>query len=75
MIIARCTIHQPSAEIFSLFDDLLLLGEGGHVMYFGPIGEKGEQVLEYTGELGYPLRGVLWKVIQSPYRQFVVECT
>ena len=33
-----CTIHTPSSELFALFDDLLLLGNG-HVIYHGPNAE------------------------------------
>jgi ABC-type multidrug transport system ATPase subunit len=29
-------IHQPRAEIFASFDDLLLLAPGGHTVYMGP---------------------------------------
>ncbi len=29
-------IHQPRYSVFSLFDDLLLLGKGGRTIYFGP---------------------------------------
>lgn len=32
--IVICSIHQPSSDVFSLFDDLLLLS-GGETVYFG----------------------------------------
>lgn len=42
------TIHQPSSEIFHLFDDLLLLSEG-HIVYLG----DAEASIEYFDKLGY----------------------
>ncbi|PFH58758.1 hypothetical protein XA68_13278 [Ophiocordyceps unilateralis] len=33
-----CTIHQPDAALFALFDRLLLMRRGGRVVYFGDIG-------------------------------------
>ena len=46
-----CTIHQPSAELFFHFDDLLLLKAGGHTVYFGPIGFRGVAVRTYFESL------------------------
>lgn len=45
-----CTIHQPQSSIYALFDKILLMGRGGHVIYFG---EGGEKAVEYFRELGY----------------------
>ncbi|KAI8851750.1 ABC-2 type transporter-domain-containing protein [Chytridium lagenaria] len=42
------TIHQPSSEVFHLFDDLLLMAEG-RTIYSGPA----EDAIEYFARLGY----------------------
>ena len=42
------TIHQPSSEIFHLFDDLLILAEG-EIMYYG----NASDAVDYFGRLGY----------------------
>jgi ATP-binding cassette subfamily G (WHITE) protein 2 len=34
-----CTIHQPSRDLFDLFDDLLVLTNEGDLGYFGPASE------------------------------------
>jgi ATP-binding cassette subfamily G (WHITE) protein 2 (SNQ2) len=42
-----CTIHQPSAELFQVFDRLLLLKKGGKTVYFGDLGENSSTMLDY----------------------------
>ncbi|CAG8500570.1 10166_t:CDS:10 [Dentiscutata erythropus] len=42
-------IHSPSPQAFKTFDDFLLLGKGGRIVYFGPTNEA----MEYFVSLGY----------------------
>ncbi|XP_076900742.1 pleiotropic drug resistance protein 3-like isoform X4 [Bidens hawaiensis] len=42
-----CTIHQPSIDIFEAFDELILLKNGGRVIYCGPLGRNSSRVIEY----------------------------
>ncbi|KAI1284149.1 hypothetical protein F5Y07DRAFT_348834 [Xylaria sp. FL0933] len=49
-----CTIHQPSSQLFSMFDRVLLLGAGGNTLYFGDIGSDASSVIGYFEEHGAP---------------------
>ncbi|RLN65946.1 hypothetical protein BBJ29_007096 [Phytophthora kernoviae] len=42
-----CTIHQPSALVFSVFDSLLLLKCGGEMVFFGDLGVKATNMVAY----------------------------
>ncbi|EEY59013.1 ATP-binding Cassette (ABC) Superfamily [Phytophthora infestans T30-4] len=42
-----CTIHQPSAEVFYLFDSLLLLKRGGETVFCGDLGRDCCNLIEY----------------------------
>ncbi|RAW21404.1 ABC transporter G family member 31, partial [Phytophthora cactorum] len=42
-----CTIHQPSTEVFMLFDKLLLLKRGGQTVYFGDLGKRAQTMVDY----------------------------
>ena len=44
-------IHQPSISSFLEFDDLLLLGKGGRVIYHGPVADAPK----YFQSIGFPL--------------------
>ncbi|XP_050223015.1 ABC transporter G family member 15-like [Mercurialis annua] len=44
-----CSIHQPSSEVFALFDHLFLLS-GGEVVYFG----EAKLAVEFFAEAGFP---------------------
>ncbi len=43
------TIHQPTLRIFSLFQNLILMGHGGRVLYSGPVAEAVQLVTQATG--------------------------
>ncbi|XP_027083196.2 ABC transporter G family member 32 isoform X1 [Coffea arabica] len=42
-----CTIHQPSIDIFESFDELLLMKQGGKLIYAGPLGERSCKLINY----------------------------
>uniref|UniRef100_H3H801 ABC transporter domain-containing protein n=1 Tax=Phytophthora ramorum TaxID=164328 RepID=H3H801_PHYRM len=42
-----CTIHQPSSDVFFLFDHLLLLKRGGESVFVGDLGEKCHKLVDY----------------------------
>lgn len=47
-----CTIHQPSLQLFEMFDRLLLLERGGRTLYFGDIGMDAAVLTQYFENQG-----------------------
>ncbi|EJD01720.1 uncharacterized protein FOMMEDRAFT_111764 [Fomitiporia mediterranea MF3/22] len=47
-----CTIHQPSSELFQVFDRLLLLRKGGQTVYFGDLGKNCMTIIDYFEKNG-----------------------
>lgn len=46
-----CTIHQPSAELFDMFDRLLFL-QSGKTLYFGDLGRSASKMIDYFTRFG-----------------------
>jgi hypothetical protein len=44
-----CSVHQPRADVFNLFDSILLLSRGGYPVYCGPV----SNMRTYFEKLGY----------------------
>lgn len=65
-----CTIHQPSAELFQMFDSLLLLGKGGSELYFGPIGPDALDLIQY-----FEAQGALKCPTGANPAEWVIEVT
>jgi len=49
-----CTIHQPSGDLFDMFDSVVLLAPGGSTVYAGETGRNAKTVCDYFGRLGAP---------------------
>lgn len=42
-----CTIHQPSSELWYMFDRLCMLAPGGHLTFFGSLGPRGLTAINF----------------------------
>jgi ATP-binding cassette subfamily G (WHITE) protein 2 (PDR) len=46
------TIHQPSSQLFQMFDQLLLLDKSGNTLYFGDTGHESQTLIGYFERQG-----------------------
>lgn len=44
-----CSIHQPRADVFHMFDAVLILSKGGHAVFCGTT----DSLINYFSDLGY----------------------
>eukprot|EP00741_Cyanophora_paradoxa_P001197 tig00000459_g1155.t1 len=49
------TMHQPSGQLFGLFDRLILLRSGGVPIYSGELGQRGSGFFAHLATLGFEL--------------------
>jgi ATP-binding cassette subfamily G (WHITE) protein 2 (SNQ2) len=64
-----CTIHQPSSELFQVFDRLLLLKKGGKTVYFGDIGKNSRTLIDYFESHGAKKCGE-----EANPAEYILEC-
>jgi len=50
-VLVFCSVHQPSSEIFDMFDDVVFLHDG-QVAFHGPV----KQLVEHFTSVGYPCK-------------------
>ena len=62
------TIHQPSSEVFAKFDNAIVLGTGGRVIFSGPV----NGMVQHYADHGYPLPS---ETNPSDHALFVVKST
>jgi ABC-type multidrug transport system ATPase subunit/ABC-type multidrug transport system permease subunit len=46
-----CTLHQPSAGVWYLMDDVLLLARGGYTVFAGALGHRSKDLVKYLEAL------------------------
>ncbi|ETM01801.1 hypothetical protein L917_01644 [Phytophthora nicotianae] len=72
-----CTIHQPSTEVFSVFDSLLLLKRGGETVFVGELGKNANEMVAYfesidgVAKLEDNYNPATWMLESSKHFQFL----
>eukprot|EP01133_Synstelium_polycarpum_P008985 gene8985-10539_t len=72
---AIISLLQPSPELTTLFDDVLLLGEKGKLVYFGPR----DELIPYFQSIGLqpledqPLAEFMQEVVEDPHKYLITK--